>query len=116
MTTLEFTQENWPTPDEFQRMVQDALAKSNPVDDLLELAEELRRYEQQYGMSSEKFFRLLQQGELGDALDFIDWAGAYHLFLDRKARVEATLMQAAIWQRFPLEQPLFLEKAETTLA
>ena len=40
-------------------------------------------------MSSEEFFRRFQRGELGDALDFIDWAGAYHLFLDRKARVEA---------------------------
>ena len=37
---------------EFQRMAQGALAKSNPVDDLLELAGELRRYEQQYSMSS----------------------------------------------------------------
>ena len=45
MTTLKFTQKNWPTPGEFRRMVQDALAKSNPVDDLLELAGELRGYE-----------------------------------------------------------------------
>jgi len=104
VTTLEFTQENWPTPSEFQQMVQDALAKSNPVDDLLELAEELHGYEQRYGMSSEEFFRRFQQGELGDALDYIDWAGAYRLFLDRKARVEAALMQVAIWRQLPLEK------------
>ena len=103
MTTCKFTQENWPTPDEFQRVVQDALAKSNPVDDLLELAQELRRYEQQYGMSSEEFFRRFQRGELGDALDFIDWAGAYHLFLDRKAQTETLSMPVAIWQQVPLE-------------
>ncbi len=104
MTALEFTQENWPTPDEFQQMVQDALAKNNPVDDLLELAKELQGYERRHGMSSEEFFRRFQQGELGDALDYIDWAGAYHLFLDRKARVEAALMQVAIWQQLPLEK------------
>ena len=57
VTTLKFTQKNWPTPGEFRRMVQDALAKSNPVDDLLELAGELRGYEQQCSMSSEEFFR-----------------------------------------------------------
>ncbi len=104
MTTFEFTQENWPTPSEFQQTIQDTLAKSNPVDDLLELSKELQEYEQRYNMSSEKFFHRFQQGELGDALDFMDWAAAYHLFLDRKARVEATLMQVALWQQLPLEK------------
>jgi hypothetical protein len=84
MTTLRFAQENWPVPEEFQQMLKDALEKSNPVDDLLELAEELRAYEQKYGMTSEEFFGRFQRGELGDAMDFIDWAGAYNLFLDRK--------------------------------
>lgn len=84
MTTLRFTQENWPVPEEFQQRLKDALEKSNPVDDLLELAEELREYEQKYNMTSEEFYKRFQRGELGDAMDFMDWAGAYDLFLDRK--------------------------------
>jgi len=104
MTTLKFAQENWPTPEEFQQTLRDALEKSNPVNDLLELAEELRGYEQKYGMTSEEFFSRFQRGELGDAMDFIDWAGAYDLFLDRKARVEAALMQVAIWRLSPPEE------------
>jgi len=110
MTTLTFTQENWPTPEEFQRILKDALEKSNPVDDLLELAEELWGYEQKYGMTSEEFFSRFQRGELDDRMDFIEWAGAYDLFLDRKARVEAALMQVAIWRLSPLEE---LEAAAT---
>ncbi len=103
MTTLRFHQGNWPAPQVFEQQVRDALARSNPVDDLLELYRELQKYEQKYAISSEEFFQRFQQGELGDDLDFIDWAGAYRLFLDRKIRVEAALMQVALWQQ-PIRQ------------
>ena len=96
MTELVFTQENMPEPDEFQRMLAEAVAETSPVDSLLELAVELSEYERQYGMTSFEFIERYQRGELGDDLDMIDWAGAYHLFQRLKRRVEIALMHAAV--------------------
>jgi len=104
MTTLKFTKDNWPAPEKFQRLLREAMTESNPLDDLLELAKELRDYEQKYKMTSEEFSERFKRGELGDALDFIGWAGAYDLFLKRKARLETALMQAAIWQASMFEE------------
>jgi hypothetical protein len=44
-----------------------------------EICEKLHHYEQQYGMSSEQFYRQFSTGELGDDADYIDWAGFYEL-------------------------------------
>jgi hypothetical protein len=43
------------------------------------LMAELRKYEQQYGMSSQVFYDRFRAGELGDALDFVDWAGLCYM-------------------------------------
>lgn len=96
MARLSFTSENMPKPEEFQQMLTEAMAESNPVDELLELARELQEYERKYEMSSSEFFERFQQGELGDDMDWIDWAGAYQLFQRLKRRMELALMQAAI--------------------
>jgi len=79
------------TREEFQRALKEALAASNPIDDLLELAVELHGYEQQYGMTSEIFFEKYQRGEMGDAMPFIKWAGRYQLYLDLKSKIEMSL-------------------------
>jgi hypothetical protein len=96
MPKLSFTSENMPTPEEFQRMLAEAMAESNPVDELLELAHELQEYERKYEMSSSEFFERFRRGELGDDMDWIEWAGVYQLFQRLKRRVELALMQAAI--------------------
>jgi hypothetical protein len=44
-----------------------------------EIRGKLRGYEQQYGMSSEVFYRQFMAGELGDAIDYVEWAGFYEL-------------------------------------
>ncbi len=41
--------------------------------------EALRTFEAQYAMLSEEFFEKMEQGELGDSDDFIEWAGEYEL-------------------------------------
>ena len=100
MPKLSFTPENMPTPEEFQRMLAEAMAESNPADELLELAHELREYERKYKMSSSEFFEQFRRGELGDDMDWIDWAGTYQIFQRLKRRVELALMQAAgAWRR-----------------
>ena len=49
----------------------------------------LRRYERglgesekRYGMESAAFYRRFEAGELGDAMDFFEWAGLYELRQD----------------------------------
>jgi hypothetical protein len=44
-----------------------------------EIRGKLHAYEQQYGMSSQEFYHQFMAGELGDAMDYIEWAGFYEL-------------------------------------
>lgn len=46
-----------------------------------ELSERLREYERRYGYSTIEFYRRYEQGELGDDIDLMMWAGLYHLYL-----------------------------------
>jgi len=69
-------------------------------EELLELAHELQEYERKYEMRSSEFFERLQREELGDDMEWIDWAGTYQLFQRLKRRVELALMQTAgAWRR-----------------
>jgi len=40
---------------------------------------DLREFERRYGMESATFYRRFEAGELGDAMDFSEWAGLYEL-------------------------------------
>ncbi|MBC8265287.1 MAG: hypothetical protein H8E47_14335 [Anaerolineales bacterium] len=40
---------------------------------------DLREFERGYGMESAAFYRRFEAGELGDAMDFFEWAGLYEL-------------------------------------
>ena len=42
-----------------------------------EMQRELKPFERQYGMSSEKCYRRFTAGELGDAADIVEWMGLY---------------------------------------
>ena len=53
-----------PSSDEFQKALTQAMANSNPVDDLLELANDLREFEQKHRMSSADFYKKYQAGSL----------------------------------------------------
>ncbi|MBI3949558.1 MAG: hypothetical protein HY314_03785 [Acidobacteria bacterium] len=46
---------------------------------------DLREFENRYSMDSATFYRRFEAGELGDAIDFFEWAGLYEL---RQALVE----------------------------
>jgi len=96
MPVLEFTADNLPTPEEFQQMLTRAMLESNPLDELLELAVELRQFEEQYCMSSAEFFAQYQRGEMGDDRDAMQWAMSYRTFLELKTLVEKALMREAV--------------------
>ena len=54
------------------RRIQDAQTRD-------EIHEKLHHYEQQYSMASEQFYQQFLTGELGDAADYVDWAGFYEM-------------------------------------
>lgn len=41
---------------------------------------DLQQFEQRFGMTSAGFYQQFQQGQLGDAMDFFEWAGLYELW------------------------------------
>jgi len=97
MAKLTFTKDNLPTPEEFERMLGEAMEQSNPVDELVELSQELYELEQEFGMKSAEFHEKYKRGEMGDSEKVMHWAMLYHSFLERKKRVEAALIREAVW-------------------
>ncbi len=43
---------------------------------------ELHEFEKRYNMKSATFYQRFEAGELGDAMDFFEWAGLYELRRD----------------------------------
>jgi hypothetical protein len=55
---------------------------------------DLREFERRYGMESTTFYRRFEAGELGDAMDFFEWAGLYELrqdIMEKIRRLEPVL-------------------------
>jgi hypothetical protein len=51
-------------------------------------------YEQRYQMSSADFYVRYQKGEMGDSVDFVEWAGDYQHYLEIKDELERRLAAA----------------------
>jgi len=49
---------------------------------------DLREFERRYGMESTRFYRRFEAGELGDAMDFFEWAGLYELRQDIMRKIQ----------------------------
>lgn len=94
-----------PPPGEFQKSLAEAMANANPVDDLLELANGLWQFEEQYQLPSADFYSAYQAGTLDDELQHcIQWAATYEIFVNTKRKLESALMRAVV-------QPEVLEPA-----
>ncbi len=55
---------------------------------------DLREFEECHGMQSAAFYRRFEAGELGDAMDFFEWAGLYELrqdIIEKIRRLERAL-------------------------
>ena len=86
-----------PPADEFQKALAEAMANTNPVDDLLELANDLWEFEQKYQMPSANFYEKYHAGSLEDELQHcIEWVATYDFFVKTKRKLEAALMRAAV--------------------
>lgn len=49
--------------------------------------DDLSRFEARYKMSSADFYEKFERGELGDDMDFFEWAGLYELYQDLSEKV-----------------------------
>ena len=86
-----------PPPDEFKTHLAEAMTHANPVDDLIELANSLWKFEGQYQRSSAEFYSAYQAGSLDDDLQHnIEWAATYETFLKTKRKLESALMRAVV--------------------
>lgn len=48
----------------------------------------LEEFESRYEMDSETFYEHFETGELGDAMDFFEWAGLYELRQDLLEKIQ----------------------------
>ncbi len=48
---------------------------------------DLHEFEQQYEMRSGTFYPRFQRGDLGDSMDFFEWAGLYELWQNLRERI-----------------------------
>jgi hypothetical protein len=48
---------------------------------------DLREFEARYGMDSATFYQRFEAGELGDAMDFCEWAGVVELRNDLQEKI-----------------------------
>ncbi|HDN80105.1 MAG TPA: hypothetical protein ENG33_06555 [Chloroflexi bacterium] len=87
-----------PPPEEFKRMLVEAVLNSNPVEELLELHRELQGYETKYGLSSEEFYEKYNRGEMGDSAEIMHWAALYQSFLELKRLLERALIRKAVME------------------
>lgn len=48
---------------------------------------DLREFEERYRMDSAAFYSRFEAGDLGDAMDFFEWAGLYELYQNLQEKV-----------------------------
>jgi hypothetical protein len=55
---------------------------------LNQLQEEMRQFEQTYHLSSEEFYRRFQAGETDDRMDYVEWASMVQMAHNLQARLD----------------------------
>ena len=55
---------------------------------LRQYARDLQEFELRFDMESHLFYRRFEAGELGDSMDFFEWAGLYELYQEVQSKVE----------------------------
>jgi len=78
---------DWP-PERFKVALREAMDSTSPVDALIATVERLTRYEEKFGMKTPEFYEKFMRGEMGDAKDYIAWAGTYEILMRQKMSYE----------------------------
>ncbi|CAK0740816.1 conserved hypothetical protein [Gammaproteobacteria bacterium] len=51
------------------------------------LQQEIKRFEQDYHLLSQEFYTRYNQGEMGDEIDFIEWAATLEMLVNAEKRI-----------------------------
>ena len=65
-------------------MNSNSMTLSEILQSLHALEGQLRRFEEQYRLRSEDFYRLVQDGRLEQSADFLEWLGLYEIKCKRE--------------------------------
>lgn len=57
--------------------------------DVEELSADLLKFEERFGMDSQTFYARFEAGELGDDMDFIEWAAFFNMYQHAQERLAA---------------------------
>lgn len=95
MSSIEYTQKDWPSADQFMRQLRESAEQYDPVEKLLSLERKLASLEQTYGLSSDEFYQRYQTGQMGDDLVFVTWAGQYRLYVNLRDMISNGLRMVA---------------------
>jgi len=90
-TSIEYTGEFLPTPETFAQQLREVSAQYDPVEKLLSLERDMAVFEQTHGITSSEFFRRYQAGMMGDAIEYMRWAGRYKLYQSLKGLISSSL-------------------------
>ena len=70
----------------------------------------LKKFEEQYGLRSDDFYRLATSGKLEQSNDFIEWLGIYEIKLKREQKYQQWLADRLAQEkdilRLPLSEPI----------
>jgi len=81
---LEVLKQTYVDEDQFGRLLDKLMAMilTQHRVRLTRYNQELTQFEQKFKIDSEMFYQRFQTGELGDSIDFFEWAGLYELRQD----------------------------------
>jgi hypothetical protein len=68
------------TPQQRRKMLRDLAKQVDEHESLEELIAILQQFEDKYGMSTVEFYARFVAGKMGDARDFIKWAGTFQSY------------------------------------
>ena len=51
------------------------------------LEQQLTEFERRYSFNSEEFYEKFERGELGDAMDFVEWSATYEMTANLRRRL-----------------------------
>ena len=63
------------------------LERAKAQQDVNELQQQLHRFETQYHLSSQNFYRRFHHGDLGDEPDYFEWSACYDMYQTVSARL-----------------------------
>ena len=65
--------------DEERKLLENKIRKSEISQQMADLEDHLKRFEEKYQIPSKDFYRQFQTGELGDSADFFEWNTYYEM-------------------------------------